>query len=1516
MYKWKPRLILTASLLITFIAIMYVKSEIDKEDEVVFRFECENIANNIKTRLNTHALLLRSGASFFAASENVSRDDWKKFVENYNFDLHLPGILGLGFGLKIPKDKLNEHIQKIRNEGYPEYVVWPEIEREIYTPVVFLEPFSGRNLRAFGYDMMSEPLRKEAMKHACDMDVASLSGKVLLVTENGTDVQAGNLMYVPVYEKGALVNTVEQRRAALKGWVYSPQRMDDFISGILQRRELENDFDKYNLHIYDGLTSSPESLLFESHYYKKRNPDEKNRFTLNFPIDFNGHQWTLVFTQRKGNVFIDYLSVWSVFVGGFIISILLFLLTRSLINTKYNAQKIAKKLTGKLKESESLLQQSQEIANLGTYSFDIKTGLWKSTKLFDTIFGIDANYKRSAEGWIRLIHPDYKELVIIDFKSNHANKQAQTFDKEFKIIRENDKEERWVHWFGRFDFDSNNTPKTLIGTIVDITEQKQVDERLRLSEERYSLAVDGSNDGIWDWNIITNELYFSPRGKSMLGLAEEELFDRFSTWENSLHPEDRDRVLSIIQAYLTNEIPVFEVEYRMRHMDGNYIWVHDRGKTKRDEKGKPYRLAGSKTDITARKQYEEENQRLSKQNQMILDSIEEGIYGLDMEGRISFVNPAAAVLFGSTVEELIGKQAHENHHHTRSDGTIYPIEECPIYSSFHLGVIGNSDNEVFWHKDGTSFPVEYTSAPIKNESGILTGSVVVFKDITQRKLIEKELKESVNRLRTIIEVSPVPIVLTKKIDGEITMINESFVKFANIPSDEIIGRKTLDLYPNKGDRDSLLKAVLKDGFVENFELELKNAYEELFWCSMSLKLITLDNEQILFTAFHDITERKKAEEEIMKHREHLEEMVAERTRKLSISEQKLQKSVKDLSDYKLAMDESSSVIIYDRKGIISYANDKSCKASKFSRDELIGNTHRIFDASFYPESFFENMWRTISQGKVWRGEIKNKAKDGSYYWDDATVIPFLDQNGKPYQYVGVSFDITNRKSIEEDLIKARKTADSANRAKSEFLANMSHEIRTPMNAVIGFTELLSKSVQDKKQRSQVESIRSSGKNLLIIINDILDLSKIEAGKIDIKPVPVNLRYLLSEIENIFAKKVKEKGIILSIDYDKICPKTLLLDEVRLRQILFNLIGNAVKFTDKGHVYVSFENDKNSETEENVDLTMLVKDTGIGIPVDQQYHIFKPFNQMTGQSQVKYGGTGLGLSITKKLIEKMGGNISLESEIGIGSTFSINLPNIPVLDTNIELQQKAFDTSTVLFKPATVLIVDDDEENRKLIIDLLENSPLTIIQAINGEKAIEMAKKYLPDLILMDLHMPFMDGYEATKILKKDKQFTKSIPIMAVTASITSSKEMDNIEKTFDEYLLKPLNIEQFFHKLKKYLKYEFAKTNFRQSTYVTGKPVYSLSEETKEKIPALIETLELEFMPEYEKAVKNQVINEIEKFGVNLLDISEKINCEILIDYSNEIKTYAESFDFQKLIQTLRKFPELLLWLKDEIKKI
>lgn len=356
----------------------------------------------------------------------------------------------------------------------------------------------------------------------------------------------------------------------------------------------------------------------------------------------------------------------------------------------------------------------------------------------------------------------------------------------------------------------------------------------------------------------------------------------------------------------------------------------------------------------------------------------------------------------------------------------------------------------------------------------------------------------------------------------------------------------------------------------------------------------------------------------------------------------------------------------------------------------------------------------------------------------------------------------------KELETAKTHAESANRAKSEFLANMSHEIRTPMNAVLGFTELLETYVADKKPMSYLEAIKAGGQGLLTIINDILDISKIEAGKLQIHYEPVNLHKIIEEIQRIFSLKLSQKHLEFVVVISPDIPQWVLLDEVRLRQILMNLVGNAIKFTDTGYIKLTAKKETAS-LNSRLDLKITVEDTGIGIPEKEHQRIFDAFQQQERQDSRKFGGTGLGLAISNRLTQMMGGTIALQSQEGKGSIFELLFKDIeiPTLVESTEMID-AMPISNIVFKKAVILAVDDIESNLNLIIESFDNTKIRVIGAKNGQEAILFAREFEPDLILLDIKMPGMDGYEVTSALKKDKQ-TRDIPIVAVTASITENK---------------------------------------------------------------------------------------------------------------------------------------------------
>ena len=487
-------------------------------------------------------------------------------------------------------------------------------------------------------------------------------------------------------------------------------------------------------------------------------------------------------------------------------------------------------------------------------------------------------------------------------------------------------------------------------------------------------------------------------------------------------------------------------------------------------------------------------------------------------------------------------------------------------------------------------------------------------------------------------------------------------------------------------------------------------------------------------------------------------------------------------------------------------------------------------------------------------------------------------------------------------------ADQASRAKSEFLANMSHEIRTPMNAILGFSEILGSKVEDIEQKGYLNSISASGKTLLRIIDDILDLSKLEAGRLELQYSAVNPNSVFSEMEKIFSLKIEEKGLKFHSDVDCSLPESLIIDEIRLRQVLINIVGNAVKFTENGHIRLSVRPKYKNQDRSKLDLIVSVKDTGIGIQGDQQKEIFEAFTQQDGQSAAKFGGTGLGLTISRRLVELMGGEISLESKVGEGSTFSITLNNIAVGSVSDTADDKSeFDLDSIIFEQATVLIVDDIETNIDLIADFFQIYNFNLLTAKNGSEAVTITKQHHPDLILMDMKMPKMDGYDATEILKKDET-TRSISIVAITASALKDDEERILNIGCDGYLTKPISKQELVKEIMRHLPYAVRDGSEIQPGSGVDKDslLESLLPEIIARLPELISVLEDELMPRWSMIHRRLVVREIREFAARIKELGTDYSHAPLTRFGDEILIQAKSFDVKRLSETMNTFPKFV----------
>jgi PAS domain S-box-containing protein len=482
----------------------------------------------------------------------------------------------------------------------------------------------------------------------------------------------------------------------------------------------------------------------------------------------------------------------------------------------------------------------------------------------------------------------------------------------------------------------------------------------------------------------------------------------------------------------------------------------------------------------------------------------------------------------------------------------------------------------------------------------------------------------------------------------------------------------------------------------------------------------------------------------------------------------------------------SIVSVADRAGRIIDVNDTFCAISGFSRKELLGQTHHVINSGVHDRAFWTGMWQSIASGKSWRGEICNRNKGGALYWVDSIIVPFMDEDGRPTKFLSIRNDITAAKQQEGQLRKETEKAKVANSAKSDFLANMSHEIRTPLNAIIGLTYLASRSDPSQKLQTYLTKIGGAAQSLLSLTNDILDFSKIEAGKLELENIPFSLDEVLNNLNDIVSQRAEQRGLAIVFSVARDIPRNLMGDPLRLSQVLINLLNNAIKFTENGEIIVRVVT--GNVGTDRVQVRFSVRDTGIGMTAEQIANLFQSFNQADPSITRKFGGTGLGLAISKQLCELMQGAITVESELGKGSTFSVTATfDIDTRDLRLTPCLVASDA-----QKKSILVVEDDENTLVLLVNMLRSNGFVVRAVSSGEQALKALSSAIKakeafDLVLMDWRLPGIDGIETSRRLKADLKDAKMPAILMISAFEQEEVMGGLIDPSLDGFLVKPIS---------------------------------------------------------------------------------------------------------------------------------
>jgi PAS domain S-box-containing protein len=1035
-------------------------------------------------------------------------------------------------------------------------------------------------------------------------------------------------------------------------------------------------------------------------------------------------------------------------------------------------------------------------------------------------------------------------------------------------------------------------------------------------------------------NVVLN----NPAFEAELGFTPQDLLGKHAI-NTFVHPTDRERTQQEAAKVFRGE-RTKNFKCRCLRKNGQYAWVSWNATylPKHDS------LLALGREIT------EQHEEQAMMRLLFAHSTEAHL--LYDENGIVDCNLATLQMLGcDQTSQVLGRHPIDFSPEAQPDGSLSTEKARELDTKAHENGLQRFE-WTYRRLNGERFIVETTLTSVRLHGK--TFLLMSWHDLTERKRAEEALRSSERRFRTVVN-DQTEMICRLSCDGIVTFVNEAYRQRLNLPIAEIIGQPLHQLLPSANARtmEKTLARVNVRHPVARAVNTVRTEEGQTYYHEWRVR--GLFDEAGHLTEYQgvglDITEIKKAADAITNREEAIRalyEITCDPNRDFkeqlnSLLQMGCERFGLPLGV--LAEIDGDNYIIraihaegFDIEvGEVFDVRETFCSET-FKRDDPVGFTNASNSAWHKHPAF--RRWGLeayfgvcVKVGERRYGVLAFSSVDPLQNRYSVTDSQLLQLMGR---WIGTELE---RQETVAELSQARRKAEDANRAKSQFLANMSHEIRTPLNAVLGFSELLEREIENPRHQDFLQSINSSGKTLLALLDEILDLSKIEAGRLAIEPASTAVVPLVEGVVSMFRQKADAKGIQIQLETASAIPPHLSLDEVRIRQILFNLVGNAVKFTDHGSITLRMEarpasgedagEDHRAENHSNaeppagsrVNLRLEVRDTGMGITEHDLERIFQPFEQQQGQQTRKFGGTGLGLTITQRLVTLMNGTLTVDSAVGQGSTFTVLLRDVLVSHPPAEEPQPARASSAALlddldFRKAKALLVDDSHINRKLIATLLSTVNVEVIEAESGPEAIESARQNPPDILLMDLRMPEMSGWEAIRHITAIEGL-EHLPVLVLTADVLAPNSAEGADLNIAGYLTKPVRRQELYAYLRILLTEHLVESLPPREKLLPPDPAPEQPGQpapaTPVDYPALLTRLKTDAEELWQDANEGMVVSHAEELAAVLTSLGSEFHEPRITALGHVLGEAVAAYDVENMMAALRGYPEMVRELEQKL---